>query len=74
MEGDRKPSPEDVSICLYCAELLMFDENLNLVFYPTNKWVDLPLDERKYLDGLVSDVMSEIKAKAFRKILNKKRR
>lgn len=28
--GDRVPKPEDVTMCLYCGEILQFDERMKL--------------------------------------------
>lgn len=30
-EQDRLPKPDDLSVCIYCGELLKFDENLCLI-------------------------------------------
>ena len=31
---DAEPAPGDVSICFYCAELLVYDDDLNLSVCP----------------------------------------
>lgn len=30
IDGDRSPIPSDLSICLYCGKICMFDPSLNL--------------------------------------------
>lgn len=45
VDSDAKPMPGDLTVCLYCAELLVFDELLRHVC----------LDERGGLESLVPE-------------------
>jgi phage FluMu protein Com len=48
---DAKPSPGDVSICLYCAKLLVFGDDLNLKL-PTNKQLEEIKADRETWDEI----------------------
>ena len=50
VSGRAKPKPGDVAVCAYCAELLMFDDNLRHVCLDENGGLEsLQPEERTLL-------------------------
>lgn len=48
---DMRPEPGDLSVCTYCATILIFDEDLNLA-----------IPEQEFMDSIPDDVTAQLKA------------
>jgi hypothetical protein len=44
--GDTKPSPGDITVCLYCGHVMAFDENLNFRSLTNDEMREIAGDER----------------------------
>lgn len=49
MEGEHKPSPGDVSICLYCQTWLRFTDDLGLRLFIEDDFKDFTKEQVKLL-------------------------
>lgn len=60
-ELPRKPKPDDLIVCCYCATMLEFDENTRITLLTSNKFLSFDADTQHGLNELVYTVVNKHK-------------
>ena len=65
LTADAKPKSGDVSVCFYCASLLEYDENLNVIKMTEKTMRELDLDtQAQLLNAICAIRLSKQKGKS----------
>lgn len=56
--GNDRPSPGDISICIYCATILRFDENLKLGEFPQEELIALPREVLTTINHIKNTILT----------------
>ena len=65
MQGNAQPSGGDLSICIGCGTINLFDDDLTIIPMPTDIWLGIKKDDPETY-SMVMDAVISIKANNVR--------